>query len=104
LIVSLFTGKLLQPVFVMSMGGSLSAAMGMWFVMKFGRQQFSLIGVSIWGAVFKNVTQLAIVSWLYISQFRIIFLLPLILISSLAGGLIIGVLGTLLDRRLSQIL
>ncbi len=104
LIASLFTGKLLQPVFVMSLGGNISAALGMWLVMKIGRQKFSLIGVSIWGALFKNSTQLAIVSWLYISQFHIIFLLPLILLSSLAGGLIIGTLGIFLDRRLSQVL
>ncbi|HDQ46065.1 MAG TPA: Gx transporter family protein [bacterium] len=104
LIAGLFTGRLMQPVFVMSMGGSLSAVLGMWLMIRFAKHHFSLIGVSIWGALCKNTAQLAIVSWLYISRFHLIFLLPGILFVSLASGLIIGALGYVLDRRLSRIL
>ena len=104
LIASMLTGKLLQPVFVLSLGGSLAAALVMWWVLTLTKTMFSLVGISIWGAVAKNGMQLAIVSWIYFSNSQIFRLLPLLLPASVISGLLIGLIAILIDRRLSGLI
>ncbi|PID82460.1 MAG: heptaprenyl diphosphate synthase [Clostridiales bacterium] len=59
----------------------------------------SIIGVSIVGGVFHNVGQL-LVAMLFISNFKILYYLPILLIFGLVSGFIIGLLSKLVYARL----
>lgn len=104
LVASLLTGRLMQPVFVLSLGGGLAAALMMWVLMRATGPVFSLVGISIWGAAAKNAAQLAILAWIYISGNQVFSLLPVFLPMSLISGSIIGLLALLLEGRLSGLL
>jgi heptaprenyl diphosphate synthase len=98
----LLIGRFLHPVFIISLTGGLAATLVMYGLMRFGGRFFSLIGVSIGGALVKNAIQLLIASVVYIQQIRIIYLLPLFFFSSLAAGLVVGIISSLLHRRIKM--
>lgn len=100
---SLMTGRLMQPVFLLSMGGSLAAALGMAGLIRFNQRSLSLIGISITGSVLKNITQLVLIYFLIISESHLILLSPAMLIASLVTGMITGVCAMWLDARLHPV-
>lgn len=104
LVGSLLTGKFLNPIFVLALAGGLSATLGMAILMKWEKRYFSLIGVSLFGAFCKNLTQLILASLVLIRSIYIFRLLPLFLGSALLGGLIIGYFSFLIDKRFSPLL
>ncbi|MBN2415758.1 Gx transporter family protein [bacterium] len=99
LVGGLLSGRFLQPLFWMALSGGIGAALGMWLLFQF-RRWFSLVGISVFGAVVKNAIQLAGAYLLLGMQAGVLTLLPLILFSSLVSGALIGLLGGLLDRSL----
>jgi len=100
LIGSFLTGKFLQPVFLFSLSGGLAAAVAMGLVMVYENRVFSLIGISILGALFHNLTQISVAYFLYIHQIEIFFLLPLFIFSSLITGILIGFLAYLVCDKI----
>ena len=86
----LLSGKFLTPAFVLALSGGLASLLIMAFVHRFGSGIFGVIGISLWGAIFKNLAQLCLVAWVYIDHFSIFTLLPLILFSTLFSGLVTG--------------
>ena len=87
---SLLAGKFLQPVFIISLSGGIAATITMGMLIRLEKKVFSLIGVSILGALSKNIVQMLVAYFLYIRQIEILTLLPLFLFSSLITGFIIG--------------
>ena len=77
------------------------AALTMGIVMKSTKEVFSLIGISIIGSFFKNVTQLIVAYLIYVRHFQLFSLLPLFLLSSLIGGAVVGILSHLIDSKLN---
>jgi len=100
LIGSFLTGRFLQPVFLFSLSGGLVAAVVMGLVMVYGNRVFSLIGISILGALFHNLTQILVAYFLYVRQVEIFFLLPLFIFSSLVTGILIGFLAYLVCEKI----
>lgn len=100
---SFVTGKFLHPVFLLSLSGGIVATFAMGATIIYGKQVFSLIGVSIIGALFHNVTQLSIAYFLYVRQIQIFFLLPLFLFSSTVSGIVIGFLSYILDEKMNMV-
>ena len=98
---SFLVGKFFHPVFLMSLSGGIMAALTMGIVMKSTKEVFSLIGISIIGSFFKNVTQLIVAYLIYIRHFQLFSLLPLFLLSSLIGGAVVGILSHLIDSKLN---
>ncbi len=96
---SFLTGKFLQPVFILSLAGGVTATVAMGEAMIYEKRLFSLIGISIIGALSKNLTQLLIAYFIYIRQVNIFNLVPLFLFSSLFTGLIIGFLAYILHEK-----
>ena len=96
---SILTGKFLHPVFLLSVSGGVVATFVMDGAMTYGRHVFSLIGVSIVGALAKNATQLFMAYLLYIGQINVFWLLPFFLFSSLVTGLIVGLFAHFLVAR-----
>lgn len=84
---SIFGGGISNLLFSFT-GGILSAVVMLLLCRKLG-QYFSLIGISVAGAIAHNLGQLFVAS-LIISDFRIYVYLPVLMISSVATGVFIG--------------
>ena len=97
---SLLTGRFLHPIFVLSLSGGVTATLVMGLCSRFGNKIFSMIGISICGALSKNVTQLIAVYLIYIRQISIFNLLPLFLSTSLFAGVLIGFIAHLIHVRM----
>ena len=89
---SLVLGTLLNPVFILSIGGGIAATSIMAVVKYFGEKFFSIFGVSILGAVAHNVVQLILVAAIIIHQTEIFYLLPAMLVSGLFTGIIVALI------------
>ncbi|MBN2010183.1 Gx transporter family protein [candidate division KSB1 bacterium] len=87
---SLFTGTLFNPTFFLSFGGSISATLMMFSLLKLLPQTFSIIGIGIIGAVSHNVTQLALVALLLMHHSGIFYLLPILSISAIVTGIFVA--------------
>ncbi len=89
LLASLFGGGI--SGFLFSVTGGLASAIVMWILYKKFSKYFSIIAISIIGAIFHNIGQLLVAS-IYISDFRIYGYLPVLMISSVITGFFIGVI------------
>jgi heptaprenyl diphosphate synthase len=94
------TGKFLHPVFVLSLTGGIVSTLAMGVVIIHGKQVFSLIGISLIGSLFKNLTQIFVAYLIYVRHIYIFTLLPLFLLSSLITGIIIGFLTHLIHDKM----
>ncbi len=79
-------------------GGLLSLAV--MYLMKRSKG-FSIIGVSMCGGIAHNIGQL-LVAMAVVDNFNLFYYLPVLLISGLVTGLLIGILGKELQRRLPK--
>ena len=91
---SFILGTFMTPTFVMSFSGALvsTAVMGAFAFIssqapKYG---FSIIGISILGAIAHNVTQLSVAYFLLIKHPSIFYFLPILMISAVIMGWITG--------------
>lgn len=99
---SLLFGTFFTVTFFLSLGGGLLSTLVMIFAYKY-LKGFSLIGVSILGAIFHNLGQLA-VAGLIMEQPGIFYYLPVLLVSAIPTGLIIGLIVKALQGPLERIL
>jgi heptaprenyl diphosphate synthase len=87
---SLLGGGLFGFGFLLSFGAALMSVAGMVLLRGFGRQRFSLIGVSLFGALVHNVTQLGLAA-LIVRHIGVFVYLPYMLMGSLPTGALTGV-------------
>lgn len=93
----LLSGTFLSPGTLLSLGGSLTA----FLVMSVAIQEFfgfSLIGVSICGAVAHNLGQLIVARMIVIKQDSIFCLTPFMILVGIATGIMIGLM-TIVFRK-----
>ena len=83
---SLFGGTVLGPSFAMSMGGALISTAVMAYIYQYHRSIFSIVGISIIGAVFHNSAQVIIAALLVVSTGLLWYLPYLILFAVLTGA------------------
>ncbi len=88
----LFSGSFLGPTFILSLGGAIVSLTAMSLVEKRLGRYFSPVGVSVFGALGHNIAQLVLAYLVIIKSVKIIFLLPMFLLSSVGTGAIIGIL------------
>jgi heptaprenyl diphosphate synthase len=86
---SLIVGTLFGPSFVIALGSGLAAATMMWLARSAGKI-FSVVGISLIGSVTHVITQVVLVMLLFVRDSSLLLLLPLLLISAIIGGLIVG--------------
>ncbi len=91
IIAGLFTGGLFSPGFALAFTGGGAAMIGMWGA-KVSRW-FSPAGVSISGAACHNIGQIAAAYLLFIRQESLWHLLPVMLITSVFTGALVGLAG-----------
>jgi heptaprenyl diphosphate synthase len=90
LVGSFLVGSLFGPGFVLAFAGGTIAAMVMGVVRKTTGNMFSVVGISLVGSTAHVMTQFVIVLLLYVQNSALTALLPLLLISALFGGLVVG--------------
>jgi heptaprenyl diphosphate synthase len=88
-IVSLLTGKLLNPIFYMSLSGGLFASLAMAIIYKLNF--FGIPGVSIIGSLFHTLGQI-VAGIFVIGSVAVIGYLPIMLAVSLPAGIITGII------------
>ena len=93
-----FSGLFLSPTTLLSLGGSLCSFVVMTVFIK-SKVRFSIIGISILGAVTHNLAQIVVVRSLLIKENTIFYLTPLLIFMGIVTGIIIGYIAKLfLDR------
>lgn len=75
--------------FFFSLGGGLLSLIAMYILYHYYREHFSLMGISIVGAIFHNIGQLFVAS-LVISNFGIFTYLPVLMLTAILTGYFIG--------------
>lgn len=86
---------------IFSLAGGVLSWLAMVIFMKL--KLFSMIGVSIIGGIAHNIGQI-IVAILYVNNPSLIYYLPLLLISGVVSGTLIGILGAIVIKRLHKFL
>ena len=95
-----FSGAIFSPSTILSISGSIVALslMILFIRSKFG---FSIIGISIIGAVSHNLTQILVVRFLLIKENSIFYLTPVLVIMGIVTGIIIGYLTYLIKDKIT---
>jgi heptaprenyl diphosphate synthase len=89
---ALLTGSLFNPAFVLSFGGSIFAALCMGATIAFASRYFSIVGVSIIGAVVHNLVQIILVAWLILQHSGMLYLLPLLVLTAIPTGIFVALI------------
>jgi len=87
---SVLTGSLFGPGFLLAISGGICSALAMGGVRKIAPGLFSVIGISLVGSMTHVTVQFLFVLLFYVQNPAVLFLLPLLLASALAGGLVVG--------------
>ncbi|QVK21256.1 Gx transporter family protein [Mycoplasmatota bacterium] len=89
-------------VFIYGFSGTMLSFFGMWMLYKFTKDWFSLIGISLIGAILHIIGQVTAVHWLLISDigyFSLYFIVnPFLIPASMITGVMIGILTKSLIR------
>ena len=91
LLASLFGGILLGPAFAMSLSGAIGSIALMNYVYQHWQSTFSVIGISIIGAVIHNVVQITVAAVL-VSSVSLLWYLPYLILFALPTGLATGMM------------
>lgn len=75
--------------FLYSFTGGIISTIAMALLFKYGKKVFSIIAISVVGAVFHNIGQILVAS-MVVSNTNLFFYLPILLISAVITGIFIG--------------
>ncbi|KGM96473.1 heptaprenyl diphosphate synthase [Clostridium novyi A str. 4552] len=81
--------------FMYSIAGGIFSFLSMYTLKRIGKENVSIIGVSIIGAVFHNIGQV-IVAGIIINNAMIVSYLPILLVAAIGTGIFVGVTGKFL--------
>lgn len=98
---SFFLGAFLNPGFWLSLTGGVAAVAVMTLLKKMGAKQFSVIGISLAGALAHVLAQIAAAGFLIVQRVEIVYLLPAMLWPALFAGIVVGITALLLLERLA---
>lgn len=97
---SLILGTFLTPAFFFGLSGGLSSALVMGVLCTYLPRAFSLVGISILGALTHNAAQLALASTVFVKRPEVLLLLPLFGLTSLVTGAVTGLVAHFLSLRI----
>ena len=89
ILASLFGGIFLGPAFAMSLGGAIVSIAFMNYAYLHCHPTFSIIGISIIGAVIHNVVQIMVAATL-VSSVSLLWYLPYLILFALPTGIVTG--------------
>lgn len=85
---------------IYSLAGGILSLTAMWLLKK--REGFSVIGVSVIGGVMHNIGQL-IIAMIVVESLNLAYYIPVLLISGLFTGIVIGIVANEMLKRLKNI-
>lgn len=88
--------------FIYSITGGVLSLLAMYCIKKIGRENISIIGVSVFGAFFHNLGQV-IVAALIVQNIIIISYLPILMFAGVVTGIFVGMTGNFLYGYLRKI-
>ena len=88
--------------FLFSISGGILSLIAMYVIQKIGKEDISVTGVSIFGAVFHNIGQVLIASMI-IQNLRITVYLPFLMFSAIGTGFFVGIVVRFLLRYIKDI-
>ena len=97
---SLLIGSFLSVTFLLSLSGGVSSFFIMYFFYTFFKRFFSLVGISVIGALTSNAVQLVLINVLFINSRLSYYFLPFILLFALIGGILSGLFGRFLTENI----
>jgi heptaprenyl diphosphate synthase len=97
---SLLLGTFLSFGFLLSLVSALSSFLVMYGLYAMFSSWFSLVGISIAGAVASNAAQLLVVNLLFIGSSLAYYFLPFLFLFALFGGAVTGLFGRFLTENL----
>ncbi|TNF07483.1 MAG: Gx transporter family protein, partial [Bacillota bacterium] len=89
LLVAILSGKLLGPIFYMSLSGAVVATLAMGFFKK--TNFFGILGVSVIGSIFHTIGQIA-AGIFVIGSIAVVAYLPIMLFLSIPAGILTGII------------
>jgi heptaprenyl diphosphate synthase len=89
LLVSILSGKLLGPIFYMSLSGAVCATLAMGLFKK--TNFFGMLGVSVLGSIFHTIGQI-IAGIFVIGSIAVVAYLPIMLFLSIPAGILTGII------------
>lgn len=87
---SLFAGTLFGPGFLLAIGAGLAAALAMSVAHALAPRLFSPLGISLIGATVHAFAQFLLVSFVIVRSTSLSAILPMLLVTALVGGCIVG--------------
>ncbi len=97
---SILLGTLFSVSFFLSLSGALSSFIIMYLLYTYMRRVFSLVGISVAGAVTSNAAQLTMLNLLFINNRISYFFLPFILLFARIGGVLSGLFARFLTENI----
>ncbi|MBI4530349.1 MAG: Gx transporter family protein [Candidatus Latescibacteria bacterium] len=99
-----FTGVFLGPGFLMAAAGGCTAICCMGGVRWGAPGVFSVIGISVIGAIAHNLAQLGVAYLWFVGRDEVLSLFPMFLLSGLLAGLTIGLVAHVLVTRVEGVM
>ena len=97
---SLLIGSFMSLGFLLSIAGAVSSFIIMGIIFSYFRRVFSLVGISILGAVTSNLVQLLLVNAVFVRSSISYYFVPIVLLFALGGGILSGLFGRFLSENL----
>lgn len=88
--------------FFFSLSGGILSLLVMFILKKFGKENVSIIGVSVMGSVFHNIGQILVAS-ITVQNIRIISYLPVLMIAGIGTGIFVGITSKFLLVHLKKL-
>lgn len=88
--------------FFFSISGGILSIVAMYFVKELGKENISIIGVSVMGSVFHNIGQILIAA-ITVQNIRIISYLPILMIAGIGTGIFVGLTSKFMLQYLKKI-
>jgi heptaprenyl diphosphate synthase len=102
ILASLFMGTFLGPAFILSFGGGVSSTAAMGLAHRLFKKLFGPVGLSLIGALFHNLAQLALAYVLFIQRIEAVLLIsPILILLGTFTGVANGVISGLLIEKIS---
>jgi len=98
--VSLLIGTFLSTTFILSLTGAIASYFIMLLLFRHSKKIFSLVGISVIGALTSSFSQLFVVNYLFINSQLSYYLLPVLGGFALVGGIITGYFAEFLARNI----
>lgn len=95
-LVSLIRGTIMSMGFVMSLTGAIFS-LGIMILFYLVIRKFSIIGVSVIGAIFHVIGQI-LIAMIYLGTSGIVYYLPFIALSAIVTGVIVGIVSQLIIK------